>query len=473
MLTLDEYQAYALFSKIHDDWEPHDAQTHLIIKLFREDIRHLFLQWGRKTGKTEFVTYAIWRWAMSAPNQACYYIAPYAKQAREILWASKRIQKFGPGEFIKYVNRTEMRITFQNNSFIKLDGSDNFTAYDGITPHFVVYDEFRDFRPEFHERMGPNLAVHNAPLIIIGTPPSKENQYTRLAEEFKTHPKKYWSQFATHQNPHISREWLEQERMVLYARGEQDVWAREYLAEFVRGGKRSIFPMFARSSLTPHTDIISYLHSYSKQLEYWVIADPGTVSCFAVLFIALNKYTKTVYLLDELYETGTSNTSTRKVGTKINQKIRELEPNAKWQARRDSAATWFETEFLDNFGSDIYFQGSDKTSIRKEQGLSLIKDLMLSNKLVVSDRCEWFTWEVLNYEVNKNNEIPKENDHLIDCLRYFVNESYLTLTEESAPKKESEREDFRGATIEQDLDSGKFFNETDDIDFGERGLEYL
>jgi hypothetical protein len=41
--------------------------------------------------------------------------------------------------------------------------------------------------------MEPNLATHDAPLIIIGTPPAKECQFTRLAEEFRHRKdKKYY-----------------------------------------------------------------------------------------------------------------------------------------------------------------------------------------------------------------------------------------------------------------------------------------
>src|SRR5690606_29797458 len=174
-----------------------------------------------------------------------YYIAPFMKQAREIIWASRRLQAFGPKEYLAgEPNNTEMRVNFLNGSFIKVDGSENYEAYRGITPDIIIYDEFKDFRPEFHVAMEPNLASKQAPLVIAGTPPEVEGQYTVIADQIKDDPDGAWFNWPTWANPHIAKEWLRKKRTQLYARGEGTIWEREYAAKRVYGGPNSIFPMF-------------------------------------------------------------------------------------------------------------------------------------------------------------------------------------------------------------------------------------
>lgn len=178
---------------LHQQFEPHIGQKQVIKDLFWHEVDRLFVECGRKFGKTQLVCYCLWRWCLVFPNSKCYYFSPFAKQSKEIIWAPRFIQNFGPTEFIKSINNTEMRIRFKNGSFIKLDGSDNLEAYRGITPDgLCVYDEFKDFKKEFHEAFEPNLAARGSPLLIVGTPPrlededeDKPSQFRVLADEFK------------------------------------------------------------------------------------------------------------------------------------------------------------------------------------------------------------------------------------------------------------------------------------------------
>lgn len=159
---------------LNDLWTPHPTQQLVLNALFLDEYPVVFAENGRKWGKTEIIAYFLWRRALTIPG-GHYYFAPEQKQAKEIFWATGRLQHFGPQWYLDgQPNNTEMRMRLVGpfgESFIKVDGSDNFNAYRGIEPHSAVYDEFRDFRPEFHKVMGPNLAVHQAQLLICSTPP--------------------------------------------------------------------------------------------------------------------------------------------------------------------------------------------------------------------------------------------------------------------------------------------------------------
>ena len=179
-----------ILEELHKTWKPHAGQLHVGKQFYNNsEIMTIFLQNGRKWGKSEFVIYFLWRHAMMNPGSSCYYFAPLAKQAKEIVWAERRLQNFGPRSWISKIDNNEMRVTFTNCSFIKVDGSDSYEAYRGTQPSCAVYDEFKDFHPQFHEGMSPNLAVKKAPLLIIGTPPRVDarnfQQYIQMADECK------------------------------------------------------------------------------------------------------------------------------------------------------------------------------------------------------------------------------------------------------------------------------------------------
>jgi hypothetical protein len=380
------------------------------------------------------------------------------KQAREIMWASKRMQNFGPWDWIESVNDTEMRVRFNNGSFIKLEGSDNDQALRGIKPRgLVIYDEYKDFRPQFHEAMDPNRAAHKAPLLVIGTPPEFENHFSVMQREFQNDPRKKFFRFPTSANPHIDREWLERKKLELYSRGDGDEWEREYMALDVKGGSSRIFPMLSDSHVQGHAQLMASLVRDRKKLQYFVFADPAASSVFAVLFAAINPYTRAIYILDEIYETAQSEMTVKQIGTRIVNKVRELDPRESydWRYGYDEAASWFRNEMLDHF--DIGFEPTQKAKADKVSGLTMIKDaLLVPGRFIMSERCRKLYWEMDNYRKDENGKIAKVNDHAIDCLRYILDADHYTAKTQREERKEDDPM-WRGARINDDFPQ---FNET-------------
>ena len=268
---------------LHQEWIPHEGQILAGKALFNDDIRNIFIQCGRKWGKTEFAIYVLWRWAQLNPGRGCYYIAPQLKQAREIVWADPRIKTFGPRSWLldgsDGINNTEMRLKFKNGSFIKIDGSDNYDSHRGTRPGILVYEEYKDHRPEFRKAMRPNLGVYNAPEIFIGTPPEdvdlndKDNEYVLTALEHMNKPNAIYKKAPTWENPHIPGWWLKEEKQRLVLRGEEHEWTREYCGEFCKGGASKIFPMIKRDMIRKHGDIMGELQKDLKKLEWYIIAE--------------------------------------------------------------------------------------------------------------------------------------------------------------------------------------------------------
>jgi hypothetical protein len=432
-------------------WQPHAVQQKILYSIFVLGVPLCFLELGRKAGKTEIICYFLWRRALLNPG-GHYYFAPEQKQAKEIIWASRRLQDFGPGEFIASVNNTEMRITLTNGSFIKVDGSDNFNSYRGIEPHSAVYDEKRDFRPEFHQVMGPNLAVHKAQLLACSTPPEQAELEHYDGLKAGLVPDESYFNYPTWVNPYIDKAWLKKERARLYAIGEADVWEREYGAKRVRGGRLSIFPMFDRAThVRPHVELADLVAKDRRKLDWLKIADPGTASVFAILFFAFNRYSRTLYVLDEIYETSQMETSTSRIVPRAKQMAHALYEDAledAWDCVYDEAEAWFAQEAMNSFGE--HWRPTHKAKMDKGRGLSIIKDLMLHGRIVFSDRCKGTIKEVENYLKKPDGTIPKGNDHGVDLLRYAAQATGLDLVSVPEPEVKDPDTMRRAYSLEED-----------------------
>lgn len=374
---------------------------------------------GRRAGKSELALYMIVRWAITNPGSANYYIGPFKTQTAEIIWHSRRLHNMIPAEYIDTVSRTEYRITLKNGSFIKVSGSDDADSLRGIRINFLVADEIKDWREDSYHNLLPACADYNAPIFTIGTPPVAEGLFTKLMDDHIKDPEMAFYEMPTTENPHINKEWIEKERIRLYDRGDGDIFEREYMAKFVRGGKSKIFPQLDASL---KSDQPSLLHRISKdinQLEYYCAMDPGSSSVFAVLFVAYNYYRKRLYILDELYITEQSSTSIGKVMPLVLDTIKKWYPTMdEWRFICDEAATWARNEILDRYG--LFVEPTDKVTNKKEFGISIIKDILHQKRVLISKDCTKLYWEMDNYVLDKNGSIPKRDDHLIDCLRYTL-----------------------------------------------------
>lgn len=449
MLT-DQQKFYAkIVYELSERWDPHESQAEIGKAIFSDGICNVFAECGRNFGKTDFIVYCHVRYGMLHPGTENYYFSPLSKQSREIAWEPRRYLKLIPEEWIANINNQEMRITLKSGSFIKLDGSDNTEAYRGVKPRgLVVLDEFKDFKAEFWEAFEPNTIFSK--LIIIGTPPPVElddHLFFKVADEFKNNPNKRYFNFPSTCNPYIPPEWFENKKNELYARGEGYIWEREYLAKRVRGGVNKIFPMLKPTIVVDHDVVLKKIERDKKRLMWFVWADPAASSCFAVLYVAINPFTKDIYALDEIYETAQQRMSVRVIGQELIEKRNKLW-NDEWRQGYDEAATWWMSEMLDNFNE--YFEPTRKASNKKENGLGLIKDILLGGKLTISERCVKFFWEMDNYVMHKTGEIPKKNDHQIDNFRYILAAAGYEFSQSNYAKEE-DNEDFRGSTIEKDF----------------------
>jgi hypothetical protein len=455
-LSQDAQYLATVLHDLHSVWQPHPGQIGVGKALFYDHKRRVFTRCGRKWGKTEMSIYVLYRWAMTTPNGQFYYIAPYYNQASEIIWKPGRLQNFlgnNRDKYIENIHETDKRIIFKNGSFIKLVGSDNYEAGRGFNPDGAIYDEFKDHDYRFHQGFGDNLLAKKAPLLIVGTPPELfDHFFVRTEEEFKLDPRGAYFKRPTHTNPYIDKAELELEKQAAINKGEWAKYMREIEAEIVPGGANAIFPMleiprydekgdFIGNSrhVVKHEELIQEISKYFKDWKFYAAYDPGSSSCFAGLFAAVNNFSKKIVILDEIYEKRKLEMSTRKIYPRASLKMKELAPRYDWYQVYDNAASWFYNEVMAEYR--VALTPCDKDVNKKEQKLSVIKDFLLEDLLVISDRCKGLIQEMSTYATDDEGKIPKKNDHAIDSLRYLMNAANLnTVPRERHTRPEDIRE---------------------------------
>ncbi len=454
------------------DTRLHEKQIECLKPLYQEKKSLVVLACGRKFGKSEVACYVLWRHALLNPGSACYYVAPEYSHARKIIWDKGRLPRFMGSSSSKYVDSTQnvtMKVQLKNGSFIQVLGSDNWAAANGLDPNIVVYDEFKAFNTRWHTEFNPNRIANNAPLVIIGTLPKVGDQNQAEYEaifEFANRDSQYSAvrTYTSFDNPVLMndpslRAATEREIQALRDRGEEDVVQREYYSKIIPGGARAVFPMFTDKYVSPHHEIVEEISKDRKKLEWFCITDPGSTTCFAVLIGCINPYSRQIYLVDEIYEKDQSMTSVRMMYPRIEELMRKYNPGASihddWLKVFDEAAAWFANEVMQQYG--VYFSPTAKHLNHKDVGLSLIKDILIHKLVKISSNCKHLTDEMTKYAKDDKGNIPKRNDHLIDCFRYMLGATNYSMTEAL--------EAFTSVNPEQDLWQGiKNYNSDSETD---------
>lgn len=430
-------------------WTPHSGQVTAGQAIFQQGAKHIYIESGRKFGKSEFSVFVCWMHAIMHPNSEVYYQAPAVKLARELVWANQRMQTCNSydREFIKKLGkilggeieiyRQEMRIVLPNGSFIKVDGSDNIDSQLGLKPDLIIADEFRTFKTEWLEFMVPNLAAKNGRLVCISTPSLGPNRAYEHAQECKKgmekgNPKYFYLNLPSETNdavPHL-KQWLKEEKARLIALGREAEWRREYMAEFITCSDNAVIPQMNRKAptLLP-TDEIKGKLKKRGHFELFVTLFPGNSTIFGALGTLLDRSTGEIYIFDEYKEYNSEKTATGAIWPLIEKafcsSLEALGQDAfvvggkldDFTLLAHHKAPWLRRDMHEAF--DIAVEMTDKDIDKPEYNLSLIKDLLLAKKCYIDNKCSELIKEAETYLRNeKTYQIPdSSNKLLINGLR--------------------------------------------------------
>ena len=210
---------------------PHEGQKK-VLQALDAGQRFVLLRAGRKWRKTSLGISWLFEGALGS-KLTCPYIAPNRVQAKNIAWddhVSRILNEFRAKGVPYKTNETELSVEIAGAGKVQLFGVENKEALRGISNWGrVVCDEYDDWEEDIWPTIvRPNLMVHQAPAIIMGTPKGFRGLYKleQNADFTAFH-------FTSYDNPDLPREELD--RMVEeYKKLGEDYFRQEILAEYVK-----------------------------------------------------------------------------------------------------------------------------------------------------------------------------------------------------------------------------------------------
>lgn len=204
--------------------------------------RFLGIEAGRRFGKTIFGVDKLKRWAAECPAEKFWYIAKSYRHAKEIAW--DEFLKQIPPQAIRRKNERDLTIDLINKSHIALKGCDQKDDdLRGSRLGGLVMDEAAFLKPHIYSKiLRPMLLDLRSPALIMSSP--KIGWFTKLCDDAKT--KKGWAyfHFTVYDNPHLSREEIEEIRVS----ESEETWLSEYMAERIEG-TGVVYPEFSETHI--------------------------------------------------------------------------------------------------------------------------------------------------------------------------------------------------------------------------------
>ncbi|MGI9250855.1 MAG: hypothetical protein ACR2PR_06620 [Pseudohongiellaceae bacterium] len=138
--------------------------------------------WHRRAGKDK----TVWNITITRSQMDVgyyLYLFPTSAQAKKAIWLGRGGDKIKfmdhiPPELVANTNKTEMYIEMTNGSIIQLGGSDNFDAYMGTNPIWIVFSEWAICNPVAWDYFRPILVENNGTAVFIYTPRGRNHGYT-------------------------------------------------------------------------------------------------------------------------------------------------------------------------------------------------------------------------------------------------------------------------------------------------------
>jgi len=348
------------------------------------------------------VAYEMLAVAIANDNARIPYYAPTRDDARDIMWG---ILQIVAKNAIIDKNEARLELTIRN----KFNGKSLIALYGweavqerkkgvGVKNNFIVLDEvskYRNFWTGWQEVLRPTLTDLRGGAMMISTPNGYNHFFDLCNQELKDEDFKTFH-FTSYDNPHIPVEEIDKAKKEL----PEEKFSQEYLASF------------QKTSGLVYKEFDRKIHLYDElpKIELKKIGglDFGYRNPAGLLDIRTNG--EKFYIEDEWYKTG-----------KTDAEIAEYTSSYRFEAVYPDPENPAAIEELKRRGVNCRDVRKDKDSI--QYGIKKIKELFLTGRLKINKKCVNLIaeLEMYCYEENEKKEKPKkENDHLLDALRYVV-----------------------------------------------------
>lgn len=356
---------------------------------------------GRRFGKTTLAIEEIKGFALSREARICY-IAPTIQQARDIAFSA--MQKELKPIIVKAVSSPSIDIVVKNlvgsTSLIQLRGWEAIETLRGQYFDFLVIDEvasMRNFWLNWQEVIRPTLTDRKGQVMFISTPKGFNHFFDLFNLENKDKDYKSFK-FTSYDNPFIPKEELDKAREEL----TEDRFAQEYMADF-RKTQGLVYKEFNREHHVTST--------FPEEFTETVLGiDFGYTNPASIVPIRLDKDNH-YWIREEWYRTGKTTEEIAEQAKLYNSTKVYPDP-----AEPDRIA------ILTKLGLNCRETSKDVVA-----GIDHVREMFKQGRIHIHPDCVNLIMELETYRYpdkrpdNNEPEKPiKENDHLLDALRYVL-----------------------------------------------------
>lgn len=372
------------------------AQT----QIQRDDHRFKVINCGRRFGKTTLSVNIIAKAILEGKDRIAY-IAPTYQQSRDIAWEMmKRV--FIGADFNE--SRLEVRIGKQ---LIQLKGWEAIESLRGQKFDLLIIDEvamMRNFWLNWQEVIRPTLTDTKGKCIFISTPKGFNHFYDLYNLESKDQDYKSFH-FTSYDNPYLPVEELDKAKQEL----PEDRFAQEYMADF-RKTEGLVYKEFNRNKHVTE-------ENPSSTIETILGIDFGYTNPAAILPIRIDGDSH-YWIREEWYHE--RNTTEQIAEQALRYRSTKCYPDPAEPDR---------IEILRKAGLNCRDVNKDIVA-----GIDHIRELFKQGRIHIHPDCKNLIMELETYrypdkkpDQNEPEKPIKENDHLLDALRYalYTNQPHL------------------------------------------------
>jgi PBSX family phage terminase large subunit len=356
---------------------------------------------GRRFGKTTLAIEEIKCLGLSRKARICY-IAPTIQQARDIAW-SMMLEDYRP-VIVKAVESPSREITISNlkgtTSLIQLRGWEAIETLRGQQFDFIVIDEvasMRNFWLNWQEVIRPTLTDTRGSVMFISTPKGFNHFYDLYNLESTDSDYKSFH-FTSYDNPYLPVEELDKAKQEL----PEDRFSQEYMADF-RKTEGLVYKEFNRE-----------LHVTEKNpsstTETILGIDFGYTNPAGILPIRVDGDSN-FWIGEEWYKQG-----------QTTEQIAEQALRYRSTKCYPDPAEPDRIEILRKAGLNCREVNKDIVA-----GIDHIRELFKQGRIHIHPDCKNLIMELETYrypdkkpDQNEPEKPIKENDHLLDSLRYAL-----------------------------------------------------
>jgi hypothetical protein len=366
--------------------------------------RYKVLNWGRRSGKTTLFAYEALGTALTVDNAKITYYAQTFDDARSIAW-DIFLEVFGGAVINK--NESRLEITIKNvlggTSMINLKGWESVYQSGkgrGTENDLILCDEVafcRMFIENWEKVLAPTLLTTKG-RAVFGSTPNGFNDFHKLADKAKNNDEWWYSHATSYDNEHNDPIEIDK----IKAQISEDRFYQEYLADF-RKIEGLIYKEFNN---TIH--VVDFLPN--NVIDKFCGLDFGYTNPTACVVVHKDNDNR-FWVVDEWYKR-------EKTTQEIIEYVKTLDATSYYPDPAEPARI-----------EEMKRAGMNTKEVNKDvvKGIDSVRNLFKNRKLLIHSSCKNLIWELENYQYkpdrssgNAQEEPLKENDHLMDALRYCL-----------------------------------------------------